>query len=117
MKVILVVEDDQDIGESLVDAIAQETPYRPFLATSARQAFMFASILKPNLLLLDYKLPDINGIELFDRLRANKDLADIPTLIVSGNIPYWEAKKRELSYLPKPFRLDELITAINKHIA
>jgi DNA-binding response OmpR family regulator len=117
MKVILVVEDDPGIGESLVEAIAQETSYKPFLATNARQAFMLASILKPNLLLLDYKLPDANGIELFDRLRANIYLAAIPALILSGNIPYWEAQKRQLSYLRKPFHLDDLIRAIDKHIA
>jgi DNA-binding response OmpR family regulator len=117
MKIILVVEDDQEIGESLVDAIAQETPYKPYLATTAQQAFMFASILKPHLLLLDYILPDANGIELYDRLHAYKNLAGIPTLIMSGNVPYWETQKRQLSYLRKPFRLDELIDAINKLIA
>jgi CheY-like chemotaxis protein len=64
VKTVLVVEDDQDIGEVFVQALSQETSYIPVLATDEEEALAFVQEIQPDLLVLDYHLPHMNGIEL-----------------------------------------------------
>lgn len=114
IKTILVVEDDPGIGSFLVEAIQQETPYQALLATAGYQALKIVHHIKPNLFLLDYGLPHINGIELYDQLHAIKELEDIPALLISARLqlPKREAQKREITCLKKPLELDELLKTI-----
>jgi CheY-like chemotaxis protein len=70
--------------------------------------------LVPDLFLLDYQLPDINGLELADRLQATEALKHIPILLMSANLPKQEAEKRQIAFLEKPFGMDELLQTIEK---
>src|SRR5690348_3089374 len=92
-KTILVVEDDASIGFLLVEALRQETPYMAMLVSDGIQALKIAHSIKPSLFITDYWLPYINGLELYDRLQATKDLADTPTIIMSAYLPEQEVKK------------------------
>src|SRR5438477_1056760 len=74
VKTILVVEDDKNIGELIVEAFVQETPYQAMLATDGKQALKIVQNVKPNVLLLDNNLPDMKGIELYDRIQVEKEL-------------------------------------------
>src|SRR5438876_10036201 len=85
-KIILLVEDDLANAARLVEAIEQETPYKVVLAPDALVALVVASPIKPNLFLLDYRLPRANGISLSDQLHALKGLEDVPTLIVTADM-------------------------------
>jgi DNA-binding response OmpR family regulator len=116
MKTVLVVEDDEDIGELIVQAIDLETPFRALLVTDGFQALKKVNNLKPNLLLLDYGLPDTNGIKLYDTLHAISGLEHVPAIMISANLPAQEVKKRKLLSLKKPFELDELLHIIGKVI-
>jgi DNA-binding NarL/FixJ family response regulator len=77
---ILLVEDDPNIGSFLVEAIAQETPYRAIVASDSNAALKLVRHFTPCLFILDYGLPGMNGIELYDRLHINKELAPIPAI-------------------------------------
>jgi CheY-like chemotaxis protein len=112
-KTILLVEDDIAIAELLVQLIAQETPYRVFEVSDGPQALNIVKSIKPDLLLLDYWLPSIFGIELYDRLCAAEGLTQIPTIMLSVNAPLQEIKKRNITYVKKPFDLVELLDIIN----
>ena len=112
-KTILLVEDDAAIAELLVEMIAQETPYRLFAVPDGVQALDLVNDLKPNLLLLDYWLPTIHGIELYDRLCAAKGLTQMPTIMLSVNAPLQEINKRKIMYIKKPFDVDKLLRAID----
>src|SRR5438552_16709461 len=90
---VLVVEDDEDIGEFIAQTLQLETPYQVFLATSGVQALEQAKSIKPNLLLLDYMLPGINGIELYDQLRSITGFEHIPAIMMSANLPTRETHK------------------------
>jgi CheY-like chemotaxis protein len=111
-KLILVVEDDDSIGTMLVDALSQETKYSTILVTDGLQALQIMHTYKPSLVITDYRLPYINGIELYDRVHANNDLADVPTILMSAYMPEEEIKKRQIISLHKPFELDELLETI-----
>jgi CheY-like chemotaxis protein len=117
VKTILVVEDDTDVGEFFVLAVRQETPYQCILAPDGFQALKIVRTLKPDLFVLDYQLPSMNGIELYDHLHATAELEAVPALFMSANLPTGELKKRRVYYIKKPFELDELLQQIDELLA
>jgi len=117
VKTILIVEDDVYIGEVLVQAIMQETPFIAILVQSGDEALNTIKGIKPNLFILDYQLPRMNGIELYDELHANTDLAQVPALMVSAQLPTKELKKRNIKGMNKPLDLDEFLQIIEQFLA
>jgi len=113
-KVILVVEDDRDIGEVLVEAITHESPYQAMLATDGLDALRMVAGIKPGLFVLDYHLPGMNGIELYDRLHAIETLADVPALMISARLPRQELEKRTIVAMNKPIDLDEFLQILDQ---
>ena len=72
----------------------------------------------PHLLLLDYSLPDMNGLELYDWLQSFEHLKHIPTILMSArNPPIDEIHRRGIIYLRKPFAVTELLATIKKLFA
>lgn len=116
-KTILITEDDAGIGSFLVEAIWQETSYKAFLTRDAFQALKVIQDIKPDLFILDYGLPGMNGIELHDRLHTMKELQDVPTMMMSAHLPVQEIHKRNIIGLKKPFDLSELLDTIEKVLA
>lgn len=112
MKTILLVEDDAAIAELLIQIIVQETPYRVLSVPDGLQALDIVKSIRPDLLLLDYWMPVIHGIELYDRLNAMKGMEQIPTIMLSVNPPLQEIKKRQITCVRKPFDVDQLLHTI-----
>lgn len=110
---ILVVEDDESTGEVLTLVISQETPYRPLLVRNGQDALRVFQQRKLNLLILDYRLPDITGIELYDRIYAINESKFIPTILISATNPSEEIAPRNIVLMEKPFELDMLLEVIN----
>ncbi len=113
-KTILVVEDDEDIGSMLVDVLSLETSCQIVLVTDAFQAMRVMHSIKPCLFITDYRLPQMDGIQLYDHLCATKELTQIPTIIMSAHMPEDEVRKRHLVGLNKPFELDDLLDMVAK---
>jgi DNA-binding response OmpR family regulator len=116
-KTVLLVEDDAAIAELLIQIIVQETPFQVFAVPDGPQALDIVKNIRPNLLLLDYWLPTMHGIELYDRLCAMKELAQVPTIMLSVNPPLAEIKKRKIIYMKKPFDVDQLVQTIQTLIS
>ncbi len=119
IKTILVVEDDEDIGEALVFALSEEPSYHIIVAATAGEALQVTRGRKVNLFIIDYHLPGMNGIELYDKLHTIPELQDIPALISSVNIGQLEShlKARQLVGVGKPFDLNELLELVAKALA
>lgn len=120
-KTILVIEDDDGIAAFIVEAIQLETPYQVLRFADGYEAWnlMQYQRLLPDLLILDYNLPLMTGIELYDRIHARKEFAHIPALVISAylNICKEAAKARHLECLEKPFALEDLLDMIEKLLA
>jgi len=112
VKTIIVVEDDEDIGSFLVQAISQETNYQAMLLTDGFQCLKAVTNIKPNLFILDYHLPSMNGIELYDQLHAKKELEHVPAILISAQLPGKDIEKRAVLGMNKPLELDELLHTI-----
>ena len=113
-KTILLVEDDPSISSLLLEAIAQETPYRAIAASDGNAALKLVRHFTPCLFILDYGLPSMNGIELYDRLHLNQALAAIPTILITANrsLPQQQIQQRQLITFRKPFDLHPLLATI-----
>ena len=118
-KTILLVEDDPYISSFLVEAIAQETPYRVIVASDSNAALKLVRHSEPSLFVLDYGLPGMNGIELYDRLHINPELAAIPAVLITANrsAPQQQIRQRQLITFLKPFELDSFLETIETLLA
>ncbi len=116
-KTILIVEDDEDLGTLILEALQQESfytgvRYRTVLAIDGMEALEIIEETFPDLFLLDYYLPRINGLDLYDRMHAMETLSKVPTIFMSANPPFKELRKRNLLSIRKPFNLRELLDTI-----
>jgi DNA-binding response OmpR family regulator len=118
-KTILLVEDDPYISSFLVEAIAQETPYRAIVASDSNAALKLVRHFSPSLFVLDYGLPSMNGIELYDRLHINQELSTIPAILITANrhIPQQQIQQRRLIAFMKPFELEAFLATIEALLA
>jgi len=113
MQPILIVEDESDIAEFLTQILSEIMPYPILPLPSARDALEAVRSIKPSLFLLDYRLPDSDGLALSDRLHATKGLEAVPTLMMSASPPpHQEMQKRHITFLPKPFDISDLLEVI-----
>ncbi len=116
IKTILLVEDDSIISELLIQMITQETLYKVFSVSDGLEALDLVKHIKPQLLILDYWLPIIHGIELYDRLHDTEGLEEVPAIMLSVNAPLREINQRHMTYIKKPFDMLKLLDAIHRLI-
>ena len=80
---ILVVINDLKFNEFLVEALKIKFACEVLSVTKGRSALETVKSIKPDLLIIDYQLPDLNALELSDRLHGIKELASVPTIIIN----------------------------------
>ena len=114
---ILIVEDDADIGNFLQELIEEETPYNSAVISNGLQALEKAPQIHPCLLLLDYRLPGINGIELYDLLQEKKETHGVPAIMMSATLPVAELQRRGIYQLRKPMDIGSVIRMITHALA
>lgn len=115
IKLIMIVEDDEQIGTFIVQLIYQETRHFAIHHPSPAQALDWATQHMPHLFILDYGLPDMNGLELHDRLHAFDHLKHAKSILISAiSPPAAELKKRGMIFLAKPFNVLKLIELIEQ---
>jgi CheY-like chemotaxis protein len=123
-KKICVVDDEEDILSYLQTAL-EDNGYLPLLAGNAADALQLIKKEKPDLICLDVLMPKESGISLFQKIKSDPDLRDIPVIISSGlsfsrelkNIKYLELEDGTVISEPdgiveKPINIDEFITTV-----
>jgi CheY-like chemotaxis protein len=113
-KSILVVEDDAAIRDTLGEFLQEETTHQVFLAVDGETALVMLQTARPNMFLLDYRLPGMNGLELVDRIRGIKEYEQTPIVLMSANIFKEDIIGCNLKYIRKPFDLDNLLQLIEE---
>lgn len=111
---VMIVEDDVHIGAFLVEAITEETPYHALLVGSGAEALETLKSLKPNLLILDYHLPGIDGLELYDKVHEMPEMQEIPAIMMSARLPQRELQRRSIIGINKPFDLDDFLQKVTE---
>ena len=115
---ILVVEDNER-NMKLVRELLEATGYRVIEAATGSQALDLARERRPDLVLMDIRLPDIDGVEALSRLRADDRTASIPVLAVTAQAMQGDRERCLAAgfdgYLSKPVDVAELIQAVREH--
>jgi len=113
---VLVVDDDEDLVELIVDALERDGRFEIRSVNNGFQAGMMIKEFRPDLIVLDVMLPDINGKEVCTLVRSQKAMDDVRIICISGMV---EADKvQELrdaganDFMQKPFDVDMLITRV-----
>lgn len=114
---IVIVEDDADIGQFLQQLIEEDTPYHSTVIDNGLTALEQTPQLHPCLLLLDYRLPGMNGLELYDRLQQIEELQDVPAIMMSATLPVHELEQRGIYQLRKPMDIGGVIRMITHAMA
>ena len=118
-KLILVVEDDESIRESVVELLESEN-YHVAAATNGQEAldYLRSAPVLPNLVLLDLMMPVKDGFEFRTEMLADSRFDCVPVIVMSADGHMQEKKLRSSAreYLKKPVDIDDLLRAVSHHI-
>jgi CheY-like chemotaxis protein len=114
---ILIVEDDPAFGDFLRQIIEEDTPYDTIVVYDGQQALEKAQYIRPCLLMLDYRLPGMNGLEVYDRFQTMKETKDVPAIMMSTTLPTEELQRRGIYQLRKPMDIGNVIRMITHALA
>lgn len=112
LRTILIVEDDPSIGEMFMQTLVDESIYKPILVISGAEALETVKETTPDLLLLDYHLPNMNGLELYDHLHAMPRLAAIPAILITAGVLQYDIQDRHIVGMSKPVDINKLLDII-----
>jgi len=117
-KTVLIVDDDRDIGEALHCVITSETNYRTLWIAESDLALLSAQHVRPSLILLDYLMPVMDGLHLYDRLQDMQHMRDVPVVLITAAtaLPYEKLQARGIRILKKPFDVPELLAILTQLI-
>ncbi len=113
-KVILIVDDDRDIGDILQKVIIDQTNYKVVWIAESELALDVAAYMRPSLILLDYMLPTMHGLDLYDCWQELENMRGVPTVLISAgtSLPFDALRERGIHLLRKPFELSDLLDMV-----
>jgi class 3 adenylate cyclase len=116
---ILVVEDTPANIQAL-SATLKEKGYQVSVATSGNQALEIVERVRPDLVLLDVMMPEVDGFETCRRLKASATTRDIPVIFLTARTETEDIVKGfelgAVDYVPKPFNAPELLARVHTHL-
>jgi two-component system, OmpR family, phosphate regulon response regulator PhoB len=99
---VLIVDDEEDLAAA-VELLLQRGGFRTWKVHDGRSAVTAAQELLPDLVLLDYELPELDGLQVLERLRHDPATKDLPVLLSSAaRVSLADIKKAD-GFLKKPF--------------
>lgn len=116
-KKILICDDDKDITE-VTAVILEQEGFNVNYVHSCENIFEVIDNFKPNLILMDLRIPKTGGEEMTKKLKGNKKTKKIPVLVFSAN-----HRARQIAgeigadgFITKPYDINELITAVKHNL-
>ena len=115
-KRLLIVDDDAEIVELMTDVLARDGRFEVRTASTGYDAGIMTQKFRPDLILLDYMLPDVNGNIVCKTIKQDPEFANTKIIIISGVINQTEIddlmKAGAEAFVKKPFNITELIDRI-----
>ena len=113
---ILVIDDDPDMLRIMRGYLKDY--YKVSLISSAKESLMFLDKNKPDAILLDYMMPEMNGLELLNILKNNDELKRIPVFMltaISDSDKIQDFMRLAQGYVQKPVSKRELLSVLNNY--
>lgn len=115
MKTVLIIEDNENNME-LISFILESAGYTTLRAYTGEEGCVKAINDKPDFIILDIQLPDIDGVEVIQRIRNHKNSRDIPAIAMTSYAMSGDREKLLLSgcdgYIEKPIDPDRILYQI-----
>ena len=114
-RVVVIGEDDEPIATLLRDSINDEDGYQAVVVSDGALVIETVRQIHADLLILDIMMPGLNGFEVFDRVRADTDIRDMPVLFVSAATNQYDrdfAQRGIKDVISKPFDLNDLLDKV-----
>ena len=113
-KVVLIIEDDLNFSSILLKQ-ANQKGFKCLSASTGEDGLLLGAKYKPQAIILDMKLPGMNGHDVLHELKSNPSVRHIPVHIISGNERSLELiKDGAIEYLRKPINKNDLEEAFNR---
>jgi excisionase family DNA binding protein len=117
---ILLVDDEPDIVQIINGALDEDGRFEVRIAANGFDAGMMVKEYRPDLIILDVMLPDINGKEVCHRVRADPNLEEVRIICISGMVEEDKIQELKLAgaddFLHKPFDVEVLIERMCMHL-
>lgn len=117
-KKILIVDDQYGI-RVLLDEVFQKEGYKTFQAPNGKQALAIAQSESPDLVILDMKIPGMDGLEILKRLKELNENIQVIMITAYGELDLIQEAMNNgaLTHLTKPFDIDELRKLVGNYLA
>ena len=116
----ILVVDDTPANIQTLAAVLQQKGYAISVATNGKQALDVLARLKPDLILLDVMMPEMDGFEACSRIKASPDWRDIPIIFLTAKTDTPDIVRGfelgAVDYVAKPFNAHELLARVNTHL-
>ena len=116
----IIIVDDHPGQLKILYRILRDAAYAVEIATTGELALQYANDLHPDLILLDVRMPGLNGLNVYSRLKSNSKLSDIPVIFINE---IENAVDKPLcyqagatAYLTKPYNPLEVITCVDANL-
>jgi CheY-like chemotaxis protein len=118
---VLIADDEPEVVDLVQMMLEMEGGYTILCAADGYQTLDCVRTQRPDLILLDVRMPKLSGLAVLDRLRADPTTADIPVIMLSVVTTYPDVRmalqRGAVAYLAKPFELREMTRLVAEVLA
>ncbi len=120
-KALILAVDDTPANLRLLSGMLTEKGYQMLLAPSGKFAISSAKRRRPDLILLDINMPEMDGYEVCEQLKSNPETKEVPVIFISALSDVMDKVKAfsvgGVDYITKPFQMEEVLARVETHLA
>ncbi|MCP2731351.1 adenylate/guanylate cyclase domain-containing protein [Limnofasciculus baicalensis] len=118
---LILVVDDLHQNLQVMGRILELTGYKTSFATNGKQALSSVHAIQPDLILLDLMMPEMNGLEVCEKLKENSYFCQIPIIFLTASNDKADLiqafKKGAADYITKPFKVAEVLARVENQLS
>ncbi|EDN70474.1 two-component hybrid sensor and regulator [Beggiatoa sp. PS] len=116
----ILIVDDMPANLQILNQILTEQGYKVRPTVSGKMALKSVQSVIPDLILLDIQMPEMNGYEVCEKLKADNKIAEIPVIFISALSDVFDKVKAfsvgGVDYITKPFQAEEVLARVKTHL-
>lgn len=115
---ILIIDDEEDFCSLVKAGLETRSDFEVIMATNGKDGLDLAKMMKPDLILLDITMPEVDGLQVLEKLKKNKATVSIPVIMLTAREgAEYKQKAAQLfdeAYLTKPVEFSLLKTTVEE---
>jgi len=115
-KRVLIIDDEEEFGSLIKTGLETRSDFEVFIATTGKEGYEIARVVKPDIILLDITMPGMDGFQVLEKLKNDKNTVAVPVIMLTAreDVEY-KRKASQLfneAYLTKPVEFAVLKSTI-----